>query len=244
MPMAVTASKIEVGAIRNGAMEWVEQQPPWWPFRALKVMSGNAAFWPFLALSIFGIYCQWNRASRSIRFMLCWLIVPFVIVVAISYTITPFMIERYVLSSLVGFIALVALGLVSIPNNVVRYATLAIVVAQSWAHVYHHWRTPEDIQWREAAQLAASAASGGGKIAVFPGGEPMYVLHYYLRGRDATLVNGNASFDPKSRTWSFTCGTEPVAIVQLELARDFRSSIESCYPHTLKKLRLVEVLTQ
>src|SRR5260370_7952759 len=146
----------------------MEQRPPWWPFRAIQVVSGNAALWPLVALSIFGGWRQWSQVDNAVRFILSWLLLPFAMVMAVSYLLTPFMVERYVLSSLVAFLALAGLGIASFRSDIVRYAVAVLVVAQSLAHVHHHWRVPEDIQWREARQLAPPLLPNRAKSAVMP----------------------------------------------------------------------------
>ncbi len=235
-PLAVTAGTVGFGALHAGKYEWIEQRPPWWPFRAIQVVSGNAALWPLVALSIFGGWRQWSQADNAVRFILSWLVLPFAMVMAVSYLLTPFMVERYVLSSLVAFLALAGLGIASFRSDIVRYAVAVLVVAQSLAHVHHHWRVPEDIQWREAAELAASVVPSGEKIAVMPPGEPLMVLRYYLSRskHDIDVVGADAKLD----------GPEPAAIVQLELPREFLSAIQPCYPRTLQKFRHVEVLAR
>jgi mannosyltransferase len=245
VPLAAMSSGIEVHALHAGALKSIERQSPWWPFRAMQVLAGNAAFWPLLALSIFGVWYQRTRAPRAIGFIACWMVVPFAIDMIVSYAITPFMLERYVLASLVAFLVLAAIGLASIQSGVARYAIAVIVVAQSLAHIHHHWRSPEDIQWREAAQFAAAVVPNGKKVALMPPGEPQYVVHYYLtpHQRDV-VVNSDASFDGTTRTWAFRCGREPIAIVQLELPREFLNRIEQCYPRTLRKFRHLEVLAR
>jgi hypothetical protein len=85
----------------------------------------------------------------------------------------------------------------------------------------------------------------GEKVALMPPGEPQYVVHYYLTPHQwDVVVNSDASFDGASRTWAFRCGREPIAIVQLELPREFLNRIQQCYPRTLKKFRQVEVLAR
>ncbi|MGD0288032.1 MAG: hypothetical protein ABSC63_00015 [Candidatus Binataceae bacterium] len=245
VPLAAATSGVEVGALHGGALEWIQRQPPWWPLRALNVLTGNAAFWPMLALAIYGIARQRSHRRLAIGFILCWLVTPFAIDLLVSYAVTPFMIERYVLASLVAFLVLAAVGLASIRWNLARWALAILVVAQSLAHIHHHWRAPADIQWREAVQFAAAAVPVGQKIAVMPPGEPLYVIDYYLPPQQRDLVvSSDATFDSADRTWTFRCGREPVAIVQLELQRDFLNSIASCYPRTLRKFRQIEVLAR
>ncbi len=98
----------------------------------------------------------------------------------------------------------------------------------------------------EAAELAASVVPSGEKIAVMPPGEPLMVLRYYLSRskHDIDVVGADAKLDDHSKTWSFRCGPEPAAIVQLELPREFLSAIQPCYPRTLQKFRHVEVLAR
>jgi len=242
-PVALTVGKIGLNALHAGILVWVEVEPPWWPLKALKVMAGNAAFGPFVALSLFGIWYQWGRTRLGVQFILCWLLVPFAVVMIISYTITPLMVERYVLPSLLAFLVLAAVGLASLSNNWLRYGVATLVVAQSLFHLHHHWRQPEDVQWQEAAAFVSSTVSGGKTVAVIPPGEPLLVLRYYLaQSRREIVTNANAKFD--GRTWSFHCGPEPVAIVQTELPGRFLDTIRSCYPHTLGKFRRVEILSR
>ena len=245
VPLAVLTSRVEVRALHGGALEWIERQPPWWPLRALNVLTGNAAFWPMLALSIYGVSKQLTDRRLAIVFILCWLATPFAIDLWVSYAITPFMIERYVLPSLVAFLVLAAIGLASMRWELARWTLTLLVVGQSLAHVHHHWRAPEDIQWREAVEFAAAAVPNGQKVAVMPPGEPLYVIHYYLPEQQRDLVvSSDATFDREHRTWTFHCGSQPVAIVQLELQRDFLDAIASCYPRTLKKFRQIEVVSR
>jgi hypothetical protein len=243
-PLWFAVSGLEVGAFHTGAVIWVERQPPWWPLSALKGMSGNSSFGPFLALAIFGTWWQWRRARTAVRFILCWLVLPFAMILVISYAITPFMVERYVLSSFIAFLALVALGLASIRNRLLRYALLAVVLEQSGVHIYHYWHAPQDIQWREAGEFAEAIVPKGKSIAVMPGGETLYVLHYYLRDRGMDIIGASATIGQKSRIKSFSCGPEPIAIVQLDLPEQSLKGIRSCYPRTLKKLRHIEVVSQ
>jgi len=219
-PVALAAGRVGLNALHRGILVGIEPQPPWWPLRALKVMAGNAAFGPFVALSLFAIWRQCNRARLAVRFILCWLMIPFTVIMFLSYTITPLMVERYVLSSLVGFLVLAALEVASLPSNWLRHGIAILVVAQSLAHLHHHWRQPEDIQWQEAAAFSSSNVYGGKTIAVIPPGEPVLVLRYYLpQSKRAMVVDAHAKFDGKA--WSFHCGPEPVAIVQTELPANF-----------------------
>jgi hypothetical protein len=172
---------------------------------------------------------------------LCWLLLPFAMIELVSYAITPLMVERYALASLVAFLALVAVGLALLPGGLIRSGVALLIVAQSLAHVRHHWRAPEDVQWREAARFAVGAAPPGQKIAVIPA-EPLMVLRYYLPedARDLAVV-ADAHPDPKSRIKILRCGPEPILIASTELPHASLPSIAACYPRVLRHFRLVDV---
>ena len=242
-PLAAVAWRSGYGAFEHGAMAWVEPRPPWWPIDALRGMTGNAAFIPILALAIWGMWIEWSRARRAMVLMLCWFAVPFAAVIAISYTVTPLMMERYVLASLVAFLALAGVGLASIRTPWLRGALATLVVIQSLAHIHHHWRKSEDIQWREAAAVARAVAPRGAQIAVMPPDEPLWVVRYYLPVEErSTAVGADAHFGGPERRWSFRCGAEPIAIVETDLPPDAFAAVRRCYPRTVADFRRVAVV--
>lgn len=239
-PIGISDAQHAVSGLHAGVWSSIEPRPPWWPIRALQVMTGNAAFWPTLILAIFGIWRSLHQ-GRVIGFMLCWMLVPFALLELVSYLITPMMVERYALVSLAAYLALTAVGLARLPNGSLRYLLAAVVIAQSLAHVHHHWRTPDDVQWREAVRFAVAAAPTGTKIAVMPPEEPLLVLKYYLPPSEhPRLVGVDAKLDP-SRHWQMRCGREPLLIASTELPAESRPPLEACYPRLLKRFRLVEV---
>ena len=231
-PLLVTAVGTGAGAFHSGILDFIEPQPPWWPLRALRTVSGNAAFWPFAGLAIFGVWYRWNRARRGTVFVLLWLVTPFALALAVSYTITPFMVVRYVLLSFVAFFVLVALGLASLPGDGLRYGLAAVVIAQSLAHVHHDWQKLEYFKWREAAEVAASSVQRGEKIAILPAAALAPVLYYLPRDESAMAIPAGSR-----------CGPEPVLIVfgLSVMPRDAVNAVESCYPRTLRSFGLLEV---
>ena len=241
LPIGLRDASIAVNTLHAGILGAIEPQPPWWPIRAIQVMTGNAAFWTAIALTILGVWIARRRQPFAIRFILCWLLLPFVMLEMISYLITPLMVERYVLASLAAFLVLAAVGLATLPNASIRYAIAILIVGQSLAHVRHHWRAPEDVQWREAAGFALGAVAEGQKIAVIPA-EPVMVVRYYLPepARDRAVA-ADAPADPKSRIKILRCGAEPLLIASTELPRGSLPSIAACYPHVLRRFRLVDV---
>jgi len=241
LPLAIVDGRAALGAFHAGVWETIEPQPPWWPVRALMVMTGNAAFWPLLLIALYAIWEQHTRYPFGIRFILCWLLIPFGLIEIASYAVTPMMLERYVLPSLIAFLVLAAVGIASIHGVALRYAIAILVVGQSLAHLHHHWCNPEDVQWREAARFAVAATPAGQRIAVVPL-EPLMVLRYYLDEPERMrLVGADAQLDPNTRLWTITCGQEPILIADSELPPASLQQISACYPRLLKQFRLVEV---
>jgi hypothetical protein len=85
---------------------------------------------------------------------------------------------------------------------------------------------------------------------VFPPGEPLFPLRYYLPPLQRDLVvSGDATFENRSGSgqspvWTFRCGSERMAIVQTALPAQFLSEMRSCYPVTARKFRGVEILSR
>jgi mannosyltransferase len=241
LPIGLRDASIAINTLHAGILGAIEPQPPWWPLHALQVLMGNAAFWTAIALTIIGVWVARGRQPLAIRFILCWLLLPFAMIEMVSYVITPLMVERYVLASLVAFLVLAAVGLATLPNASIRYAIAILIVAQSLAHVRHHWRAPEDAQWREAARFALGTVPEGQKIAVIPP-EPVMVVRYYLpeTARDRAVA-ADAPADPQLRVKILRCGAEPLLIASTELPRGSLPSIAACYPRVLRRFRLVDV---
>jgi hypothetical protein len=240
LPIGITDARIAMEVLHAGILGSIAPRPLWWPFHALKVMVGNAAFWPLLLLAAFGIWRMRGRGHAT-AFLLFWVIVPFALLELVSYGVTPLMVERYGLISMTGYLVLAAVGVACLPNVSLRYLVAALVVGQSLAHVHRHWRAPEDVQWREAAQFAVQAAPKNSSIAVMPPQEPLLVLKYYLPpSARQRLVSADAMLD-SSRIWRMRCGTAPVLIASTELPAPSLAQAQVCYPQLLRRFRLVEV---
>ena len=242
VPVGIADIQVATTAMHSGTWATIEPHPLGWPFRAIEAMTGNAAFWIMFALVAFAIWDLRRTSPLASGFVLFWLLLPFVILELLSRLVTPMMVERYVLPSLVAWMVLAGVGLAVLPNQWLRYAMTALVVAQSLAHIRHHWRAPEDTQWREAAQFAIQAAPSDQNVAVMPPHEPIMVMSYYLppEQRDR-LVSGDATLASESRIWMLRCGPQPVMVAASELPPQTLEQVARCYPRLLKRFRLVEV---
>jgi hypothetical protein len=107
-----------------------------------------------------------------------------------------------------------------------------VVVALSLGHIYGYDRKPHDTQWREAAELAASAAKPDDPIAVAPD-YAVNVMRYYLRNgpdEDAALP---ALGDHHAAT--------VVVIGDQGVSAATAGALDREYPHLLAHLRGVVV---
>jgi uncharacterized membrane protein len=187
----------EEHAVDTGVLSWIRRPPIWEPLSLFNKATGTFAFPVMAMLGTWGVLRGWRRARTAVLFALLWMWVPPFFVLLISYAATPVFVERYVVSSVVPFFILVAVGaweLITPPSvselrgNAMRFGALVVVVALSLGHIYGYNRKPHDVQWREAAEIAASAAKPGDPIAVAPG-YAVNVMRYYLRNRpDADAV--------------------------------------------------------
>jgi 4-amino-4-deoxy-L-arabinose transferase-like glycosyltransferase len=181
-------------AVDTGVLDWIKRPPIWAPLSLFNKATGTFAFPVMAALAAWGAFRGWRRVREAVLFALLWMWTPPLLLLLVSYAVAPVFVERYVVSSFVPFFILVAIGvweLITPPSvselrtDAVRFGALVVVIVLSLGHVYGYGRKPHDTQWREAAELAVSAAKPGDPIAVAPG-YAVNVLRYYLRnGPDA-----------------------------------------------------------
>ncbi len=181
IPAGLSASE---KAVNVGTLTWIKTPPSWEPFALFNKASGTFAFPVMGALAAWGAYRQWRRARDAVRFALLWMWAPVVMLMLVSYLMTPVFVERYMLSCFVAFFILIALGIWELPSNAARLSALVLVVALALGHVYAYDRKPHDFQWREAAAVAASRLEAGQSIAVAPP-YAFNVVRYYLRAQTA-----------------------------------------------------------
>jgi 4-amino-4-deoxy-L-arabinose transferase-like glycosyltransferase len=157
---------------------WASTPPFWAPLSMFNKATGSLGFPVALALVFWGLVQTWSRERDAIVFVLLWMLLPPILVLAASYLIRPAFVERYMLASFVPFFLLVAVGLCRTTGVLTRYALLALVTVVALAHIYSYWRNPHDVQWREASQIAL--ATNGRTIFVAPP-YAADVVRYYLR---------------------------------------------------------------
>ena len=239
-PMAPMAGRTSIAVVHAGVLDWSHLRPPWWPLEMLRSASGKAPFLLLLPLATYATYAMYEgrRTGRdgngaALGFMLWWMLAPMAIVMAVSYTFTPFEEMRYVISSVAAFFILAGIGLAAIDDARLRLALLVLVVALSLDHVRREFTKPQYVQWREATALALAAAAPGGTIAVMPA-YAVNVVRYYLPLERRTSVEPAGEQCEMPQRVLLLSGQEVLTPARLAALRD-------CDPLVIGRLRLVEV---
>jgi mannosyltransferase len=211
------------------AYAWASTPPVWAPFSMFNKATGSVAFPVVLALALWGTVCCWRQQTEAIVFLLLWMLVPPVLVLAGSYLIRPAFVERYLLASFVPFFLLVAFGICNVGRARVQFSVLALAALLALGHDYSYWRHQHDVQWREAVRAATSTT--GRMITVAPP-YAKDVVRYYLRD--------------SSDSWSVEVGNQSSARVAIVadtgVSPPEAAQIATFYPRLLTHLRGVNVL--
>lgn len=177
-PMLWIDLRISVGTVDRGALLWIHRPDLSELFSFFNRGSGTFPF-PLLALlALWGAFARWRTARAVVSFALFWMWLPVLLLLLVSWLITPMLVERYALSCFVPFFFLAALGVESISSRAWAAAALGLLVALSLAHTVSFLTTPLDNSWHSAAD--AIAASGRPGPILFCPPAPQAVLAYYL----------------------------------------------------------------
>ncbi len=190
------------------------------------------------------------RGRRS-SFLLCWMWIPVIMILLISFAIVPMWEERYVLSSFVAFFILIALGICSLESANLRLAALAVVAAMSLFQLRSdrlaERSKPGFPQWREAASIALSASKPGDRVAVLPEGAVYVVRYYSPPARRADEIAA-----PLSGGVGEVEGVEGAGVLVFNHAalrmaggtEEQVQSIRSEYPRVLGRVRDIDILAK
>lgn len=232
-PFAPAAIHVSAGAVHGGALNWSHLRPPWWPLELLRGASGKAPFLILLPLAVYGGWRMMSGGGAVLGFVLCWMLVPVALVMAVSYAITPFEEMRYVISSVAAFFILAGIGLAAVGDTRLRLALAVLVIALSLDHVRRDFIKPQFPQWREAAALALAGDAPDGVIAVAPAYAVKVVRYYLPRERRASAESAGEECDRRRRVLVLG-GAGILAPARL-------AALKACYPLIIGRLRLVEV---
>jgi hypothetical protein len=236
-PIAPMAGRNSIALVRAGVLNWSHLRPPWWPLGMLRSASGKVPFLFLLPLAAYGgLRMRRDGEGAALGFVLWWTLAPIAIVMAVSYTFTPFEETRYVISSAVAFFILAGIGLAAIGDTRLRVALLVLIAALSLDHVRRDFIKPQYVQWREATALALAADAGRGPVAVVPGYAVNVVRYYSPPGRRADVERAAGQCEARQRVLMLD-GKGSLTSAQL-------AALQNCNPRVVKRLRLVEVRTR
>jgi hypothetical protein len=161
--------------------------------------------------------------------------IPIIAAAVFSWTVMPLMVPRYLLGSLIAFLALAALGVASLESRVAVLGLAAALVFVSIQRIHRHFRRPQGAQWREAVELARKSAGPWGQIAVVPS-YAADVVRYCLPVESRQLTVG---LEPD-------CGSARVVILAeaTYVPDGLTAKARACYPRLLAKKRRLEVRTR
>ncbi len=188
LPVLAGAVANSVGAMDQGALDWIAPPKLSELFSFFNRGTGTLPFPVLLALAVWGAVSQWSRLRDSIVFALFWMYGPVLLLYVMSLTVTPLLVERYALSSFVPFFILASVGIAACPSRRMRAGAIALTVALSIGHAAPFLLKPPSLQWRHAADLIRTDVPNA-TIAVAPS-YGANVLIYYLPRSDRYNVTG------------------------------------------------------
>ncbi|HYB91555.1 MAG TPA: glycosyltransferase family 39 protein [Candidatus Binataceae bacterium] len=171
-------------------------------FQAARTAPLSAMCLLTIGLAVWGIIRTWRESRTVIWLTLLWMWLPVVLLacslrgvaalllIILSFWIPNFL-QRYVLTCLIPFSILIAMGIWRIRPNAIRLAVLALFVGLALARATSYYGSQDEgmgewgIQWREAAAFAASESDAGRPVAVYPELCEFVVLYY---ARNCTSV--------------------------------------------------------
>ncbi len=227
---AIHASAAAVGA---GAINWIRPPTIW---EALTIFRGGAGIFILPMIAALGALLGLRWAPGAVLFALIWMWVPVGLQLMVSYTLTPLLVERYVLSSFVPFYLLIALAVCSASTPRTRWAGFALVTilalgqdVRFFAHQHN------DANWREAAKIAGASAAPGQPIAVVPAYAVNVVRYYVAPERRPEVV---AMPEPSPGV-----ATPAIAIVfDQGLPSSKAAALNQAYPKVVARFRRLTVM--
>ncbi len=233
MPPALAAASLGI----KRYLDWLHLMPLSWPYEVLRGVSPtHFLFRVFIVLGLFGLAMQFRRSWPAPVFLIVWLAGPFAASMALSYLIHPVESPRYVIVALVGFFALAAVGIASIPSNIVRVIILIFIVKLSIADVHAWLKHPHEAPWGHATAFAEATIPADASIAVFPPYTINVVRYYMPLGQRRRVVPA------KNRK----CVPAPILLLSGRdiTPSDIIANQEACFPHVVKEFPYIEVRTR
>jgi mannosyltransferase len=142
---------------------------------------GKWAFIPMFGFAGFGLYEVWRKWRPAAVHLICILIIPFAMIVLISYLLRPIFMDRLFAWMAPEVVALTALGIVAMPRLVSwqKIGIIALIAILNVGQDIKFYRHPSE-DWRTLSGTIASHAKNGDLVIVDPN-EAQPPLQFYAR---------------------------------------------------------------
>ena len=142
---------------------------------------GKWAFIPMFAFVMLGLYEVWRRWRPLAIHLVCVIVIPFAIVVLISYLVRPIFMDRLFAWMAPEVVTLTALGIVVTPRFIPwqRFGFIAIIAVLSLGQNLKFYRHPSE-DWRALTETISSNARTGDLVILDPN-EAQPPLQFYAR---------------------------------------------------------------
>lgn len=231
------------------------------PYLLIWYAGSNRPLAAVYALAALGaLVVAWRRgllASWPYAFVLAWLTAPILLALAISVTIDPLFVPRYLLFSLPALLLLVAVGISAVGSRILFAAALAVVSALSLRAMlacHPGCQTPTQ-DFRAATSLVLANAGRGDGFFFDPPYLKVAFVYYASRSDDAAAeaVGCRTPFcggpeDQLSRTgrpaqtWLLIDDGDPKTsrTIPDDLGRRYGAASETSFPSRLRVVRYTD----
>ncbi len=127
-----------------------------------------------------------DRGRRSLL-LASWILVPTVVPLLVTYTITPMYVHRYTIGASIGLFVLVAAGIERLPRPSARVVAVVLLVALLVYPLPSDYRGDQKEQWRESAQYIEANATDG-DVVPLNSEDLAYPFEYYFDSDDVTVT--------------------------------------------------------
>lgn len=177
-----------------------------------------------------------SQKSDILLLLLCWLLLPMVVVLFVSKLMSPMYLDRYFIGSAPAFYLLIALALLSIRRIVPVVVSLAALVIALFPFLQDYYANPDKEQFREVAAFVAENKVPQDTLAFGYDTDPAYLpwvvdsFNWYYSGEESTcylnlyenntrLLQALKACQPGSeRAWMVFIRDNPQRIADLESA--------------------------
>lgn len=131
-----------------------------------------------------------STRTRTSLLLVSWILIPIIVPVIVSYTITPIYVQRYTIPASIGLFILVAKGVYSVPRPSARVVMALLLLTVSVQPLYLYYENDQREQWRESAQYVEENADSD-DLVLLNSGDMAYPFTYYFDSRNVTVTSAS-----------------------------------------------------